>query len=196
MAALLFAATGLRAGELCALEVRHFDGSSVKVEQGVWNGKVLKPKTMNAFRVVDLHPDVASLLKTYIGNRSSGFIFETDTGTPMGQSNTLRRELHPLLDSLKIPRCGFHAFRRFRNTHLRNLHCPDGLLKFWMGHAGRDMSDRYDRVRDDLQFRKDVALSMGVGFELPRTLTSNPVLGANGRQAEAAVEEAVLANTQ
>jgi hypothetical protein len=32
------------------------------------------------------------------------------------------------------------------------------------------MTDVYDRGREDLQYRKDVALSMGVGFELPKTL--------------------------
>jgi integrase len=195
MAAILFAATGLRAGELFGLEVRHFDGSCVKVEQEVWRSQVLKPKTLNARRDVDLHPDVASLLKTYIGNRSSGFVFQTRQGTPLGQSNVLRREFHPLLDQLGITKRGFHSFRRYRNTYLRNSHCPDGLLKFWMGHANKDMSDRYDRVRDDVQFRRDVALSMGVGFELPKTLTSNPVLGVNGRQAEAVPEEAALAET-
>jgi hypothetical protein len=44
---------------------------------------------------------------------------------------------------------GFHAFRRFRNAYLRNLPCPDGLLRFRMGRASQDMSDRYDRVRED-----------------------------------------------
>jgi len=196
MMAILFAATGLRAGELFGLEVRHFDGSSVKVEQEVWRSQVLKPKTLNAKRDIDLHPDVAALLKSYIGNRSTGFIFQTHNGTPLGQSNILRREFHPLLNRLKITKRGFHSFRRYRNTYLRNLHCPDGLLKFWMGHAHKDMADRYDRVRDDLRFRRDVALSMGLGFELPQTLTSKPVVGVNGRQAETVPEEAVLAKTR
>jgi integrase len=39
-------------------------------------------------------------------------------------------------------KAGNHAFRRFRNTYLRNYtDCPEGLYKYWMGHAGRDMSD-------------------------------------------------------
>ncbi len=39
-------------------------------------------------------------------------------------------------------KAGNHAFRRFRNTYLRNyMVCPEGLYKFWMGHAGKDMSD-------------------------------------------------------
>jgi hypothetical protein len=87
----------------------------------------------------------------------------------------MKREFHTVLERLKISKPGFHCFRRFRNTHLRNSLCPDGLLKFWMGHAAKDMSDRYDRVREDVQFRRDVAKSLGVGFELPKALAPKPV---------------------
>jgi len=171
MAAILFAASGLRAGELLGLEVRHFDGTSVRVEQEIWKGQVCEPKTPNARRVVDLHPDVSTLLQQFIGSRAKGYLFRTKNGYPMNQRN-LARSLYSVLDDLEIPRCGFHSFRRYRNTFLRNSLCPDGLLKFWMGHAAKDMSDRYDRVREDVQFRRDVAKSFGVGFELPKALTA------------------------
>jgi integrase len=59
---ILFAATGLRAGELLGLEVRHFDGHGLRVEQSVWRGKVQAPKTLNSYRTVDLHPEVAKML--------------------------------------------------------------------------------------------------------------------------------------
>jgi integrase len=173
MVCVLLAASGLRAGEVFGLEVRHFDGSSVKVEQSVWGGnnRVGTPKTQHSYRVVDLHPDVASLLQSFIGSRTSGFIFQTSSRKPVTQTNMLRRELHPSLVTLGIPLCGFHAFRRFRNTFLRQSHCPDGILKFWLGHSGKDMSDLYDRSSEDLTYRRDVAKSMGIGFDLPKTLT-------------------------
>ena len=51
-------------------------------------------------------------------------------------------------------KAGNHAFRRFRNTYLRNYtECPEGLYKYWMGHAGRNMSDLYDKVKEDVGFR-------------------------------------------
>lgn len=188
MACVLFAATGLRAGELLGLEVRHFDGESLTVNQALWHARVQDPKTQNAYRVVDLHPDVAALLKEFIGDRTKGFIFQASSGRPLSQVNLLRRELHPLLAALGISMRGFHSFRRFRNTFLRQQHCPDGVLKFWMGHADRDMTDHYDRSREDVQFRRDVAKSMGVGFELPKMLTAkrakNLLSGASGRQTE------------
>jgi integrase len=171
MACVLFAATGLRAGELLGLEVRHFGGNTITVEQAVWSGKVQAPKTANSRRVIDLHPDVANLLREFLGERKAGFIFQTSGGQPITQTNLLKREFHPLLEQLGISKRGFHSFRRYRNTFLRNARCPEGLLKFWMGHANTSMSDNYDRVRDDLQFRREVAASVGVGFELPKTLS-------------------------
>jgi integrase len=210
VAVILLACSGLRAGELCGLERKHFDGSALHIEQEVWGGQVLPPKTPNSRRVIDLHPDAADLIKQFIGDRSTGFILSTRTGKPMNQRN-LMREFYKVLESLEIPQSGFHSFRRFRNTFLRNSRCPDGLLKFWMGHANRDMSDHYDRVREDVQFRRDVAKSVGVGFELPKSLTSKqlnrkgkkrrskatkiPISGVIGRQGQLqAAAEAVVSS--
>ena len=58
-----------------------------------------------------------------------------------------------------------------------------------MGHSGASLSDTYDRSADDLQFRKDVAASMGMGFVLPAAITGkagSPLLGVTGRQTEIA----------
>jgi integrase len=170
-AVIILAATGLRAGELFGLEIKHFDGTSIQVAQSVWDGKVQEPKTQNSKRFVDLDPNVADLLQQFIGDRTTGFIFQTASGKPMSQTNMLKREFHPILATLGISKRGFHCFRRFRNTFLRKSGCPDGLTKFWLGHANKDMTDLYDRVPEDVEFRKDVARSMGVGFAVPQSLT-------------------------
>jgi integrase len=180
MVAILLAASGLRAGELLGLEVRHFDGTSITVNQSAWGTRVQTPKTQNAYRVVDLPADVSALLKTYLGDRKSGFIFQSSSGRPLSQTNLLRREFHPLLIGLGIATCGFHAFRRFRITHLRQSRCPAGLLKFWSGHADEDMTDHYDRSREDAVYRRDVAKAMGCGFTLPITLTRKEKLVDSG----------------
>jgi len=36
-----------------------------------------------------------------------------------------------------------------------------------MGHAPEDMSDLYDKIKEDVAFRKRVAERIGIGFELP-----------------------------
>lgn len=172
MFVILSAATGLRVSEVFGLGVQHFDGQSLTIEQAVRGGKIQTPKTEDSRRIVELHPRVAKLLKSFIGDRSTGFIFHDTKGTAVRQSNFLRRDFHPALKKAGIPRAGFHGFRRYRNTYLRNVAgCPDGLLKFWLGHSSNgDMSDRYDKVRDDPKFRLAQAKTMGVGFKLPRGL--------------------------
>lgn len=135
---LLLAASGLRIGEAIGMECQHFDGLSLHIEQAVWGkGQVQSPKTRNAYRVVDLHPDVAGLLKRYIGDRKTGYIFQTKGRKPVTQADVLKRELHPLPATVGIGKRGFHSFRRFRNTHLRQSRCPSGIQKFWMDTRAR-----------------------------------------------------------
>jgi integrase len=176
MLCILLAASGLRIGEALALECKRCDGTAVKVMQTIWGnrGQVQAPKTEAGLRFVDLHPDVAALLKSFIGTRKAGFVFPSRSGRPLTESIVLRRALHPLLAGLGIPRCGFHAFRRYRNTFLRQNSCPDTLLKFWMGHSAKGMSELYDKSSEDVVYRKDVARSIGTGFDVPKTLTPKP----------------------
>jgi integrase len=94
-------------------------------------------------------------------------VFCTRTGKPISQSNLLKRQLHPLLEELGLDVFGAHAFRRFRTTHLRKRRAPEGLIQFWLGHAGKSITDGYDRVREDVEYRKEVAQSAGVGFSIP-----------------------------
>ena len=165
-------------GELNGLEIKHFSNESLKVEQAIWGGKVQDPKTPKSKRTIDLHPDVAALLKSFINDRKKGYIFQTSSGRPVDQSNLLRREFHPLLESLKIEPCGFHAFRRYRITHLRKAKCPESILRAWAGHADKNLTDHYDKSvsgkevlsDEEAQYRRDVAKAMGIGFDVPKTL--------------------------
>jgi integrase len=175
----LFAATGLRAGELLGLELKHFSGNTITVAQSVWEGRIQTPKTASAFRQGDLHPTVAGLLRDFIGDRQEGFLFRTRTGTPFLQSNFLRSSLHPILKELGIEKQGFHGFRRFRVTHLETSCVPPALVKYWTGHAAssdgeavrQTVTDKYIKMGRDAKFRADVAERIGLGFELPKAET-------------------------
>ena len=174
---ILFASSGLRAGELFGLEVKHFSGNTLTVEQSVWEGKIQTPKTKNAYRQVDLYPSVADWLRVFIGDRKEGFIFRSAEGTAMHQSNFLRRSLHPILEKLGIEKQGFHGFRRFRVTHLESNFVPAALIRYWTGHAKSGdgdvhlaVTDRYVKMAKDTKFRADVAERVGLGFELPKPL--------------------------
>src|SRR5207302_3634681 len=137
---ILCAASGLRFGEALGIEIPHVspDGACIHICQKAWRGQMHDfLKTRNGEREIDLHPSVAKLLRELIGERKSGLLFRTRTGQQLHQSNILRRVLHPILEELGQPKCDVHAFRRFRNTYLRNYTCtPPGVYRCWMGGWG------------------------------------------------------------
>jgi integrase len=169
----LLAGSGLRIGEALGLKVdKHIspDCKTLYVRQSVWNGKEQDPKTENAVRDIDVCSDLAVMLKDYIGNRTNGFLFHTDSDKPLLQRNILRDGLNPILTKLNLKQNGkaFHSFRRFRVMHLRKNRVPWDLEKFWIGHANKDVTDKYAaQLKEDVEWRKDVAEKTGLGFALP-----------------------------
>ena len=178
MVFILCGAAGLRIGEALGIEIdKHIshDFLTISIMQKVRRGKVeQRLKTPNGVRQVDLHPEVAALLTEFVGERKTGFLFCTPQGKPLSQSDIVRRHLHKALKELGYVnphtgthKAGNHAFRRFRNTYLRNhTNCPDGVRKFWLGWAGKDMGDLYDKIREDVVFRRKKSEECGFGFQL------------------------------
>jgi hypothetical protein len=195
---ILCGAAGFRISEVLGVEIdKHIssDFRTIRVQQQARHCKVKERlKTMNAMREVDLHPDVAALLRGFVGDRKSGFLFASRTGKPLSSSNIIRRHLHPALKQLGYVnpytgthKAGNHAFRRFRNTYLRNhTTCPEGVYKYWMGHAGKDMSDLYDKIKEDVAFRRHWAEKSGYGFELPIVVPNVPRIAEQAEAAKAA----------
>jgi integrase len=167
----LLGATGMRIGEALGLEIeKHIssDFSTLHIRQKVWRGQI-QPflKSENGIRDVDLPTSIAAMLKEFVGDRTSGLLFCSKNGLPLLQSNLLRLSLHPLLKELNQPKMGAHAFRRFRTTWLRKQHAPEDLLRFWLGHANKSVTDGYSKLKEDVPFRKKVVEQVGIGFELP-----------------------------
>jgi len=186
----LLAGTGLRIGEALGLELgKHIsdDCRALSVRQSVWEGDVQAPKTPNAIREVDLCSALAAMLKAFIGDRKDGFLFRNRRGKPLSQTNLLRRSLHPILQELGVEKAGFHAFRRFRITWLRKLRAPEDLIRFWLGQANTSVTDRYSKLFEDVNFRKEVAESVGLGFDLSQT--ECPIVRIVRKEAEEVVAE-------
>jgi hypothetical protein len=65
--------------------------------------------------------------------------------------------------------CGFHAFRRFRITHLRKQRVMEVLLRIWVGHSTEGITDKYtvETLKRDVGYRKATAEQAGLGFHTP-----------------------------
>ncbi len=194
----LCGAAGLRIGEALGIEIdKHVSENfrTMTIAQKVRHCHIEERlKTGNAERQVDLHPDVAAQLKQFVGDRQRGFLFSTKNGKPLASSCVSRRHLHPALKQMEYVnpytrnhKAGDHAFRRFRNTYLRNYtQCPEGLLKYWMGHAGDSMSDLYDKIKDDLAFRLTWAEQSGIGFNIGSVVPNVPKMDVKNAALKAA----------
>jgi integrase len=167
----LLGGTGLRAGEAIGLEIdKHIseDFRTLYIRQKVRRTKLeLFLKTDAGRRDVDLCPALAALLKAFVGDRASGFLFHNRKGNFLSQTNLLRRGLHPALGKLKQPKAGFHAFRRYRLTWLRKNRAHADLDRFWMGHENETVGDGYSKMKEDVAFRLQQAETMGLGFAIP-----------------------------
>ena len=191
----LLAGTGLRIGEALGLRTTDFtdDFTTIRVSQSVFRQTTQSPKTPNAVREIDLPSNLAAYVKDFVGNRRSGFLFESGSGKPLNQRNVLRDGLGKIRRDLNLEQDGkgFHAFRRFRTAHLRKNRVPWDLEKFWLGHANRDVTDKYaEQLKEDLEWRKSVAETTGLGFNLPSLEVSVGQLGQPNPQEQEVVEAA------
>ena len=165
----LLAGSGLRIEEAVALRVQNLVGTVLHVRHSHWNGELYTPKTDAGIREVDLHSSLAAMLREHIGTRTSGYLFQTSKGTPLARSNVLRRSLHVILKEMGKEKCGFHAFRRFRITHLRKQRVMEVLLRIWVGHSTEGITDKYtvESLKTDVAYRSITAEQAGLGFQLP-----------------------------
>src|SRR5215472_2087820 len=110
----LLPGSGLRIGEALGLKLgEHLSGdfSTISVRQSVWRGSVQTPKTDNAVREIDIPTSLAALLKASVGGRTSGFLFQSESGRPLTQRNVLRDGLGKIRRDMQLEGGkAFHAF--------------------------------------------------------------------------------------
>jgi len=158
----VLAGTGLRIGEAVGLKVEDLssDCTLIHVRRGLWRGKEQSPKTLNAIREIDVPEPLAKLLQFYVAGKS-GYLFATKSGRPLSPRNVLR-----VLSDAKYA-AGFHAFRRFRTETLRAACMPEDLIRMWLGHAHRSITDLYaSGLRHNIERRQEWAKKVGLGFDL------------------------------
>jgi integrase len=114
------AMTGLRAGEILALHTGDFDleRNLLTVRRSVWRGKLQTPKTSNSQAVLPVPDALARIVREHISTLKSEWLFLNSRRHLFIAENVVRQALVPILDKLKISRCGFHAFRHLHTSLL------------------------------------------------------------------------------
>jgi integrase len=171
--------TGLRVSEAVAIEIdKHIQPNCsiiyVRQQRGKNEDRVKKHlKTESGCRDVDIHPDAAAILRNFIGNRRSGFLFHTANGTMFDPGNIARDSLDPILKKMDRDEAGtrFNIFRHFREAVLQRSDMRQILIDYWMGHSNGSMADWYGKqLVEDIKYRQDQFKKVGFGIELPPSL--------------------------
>jgi integrase len=136
----LAAETGMRAGELCGLQLDDldFERRLVSIRQSSWHGKIQSPKTENAHRTFSLSPQLCAHLAEFLRRRRPNelrLLFATSRGTPWDSNLVVKRKLRPLLESLGIRGGGLHGFRHANETLMDRLGVPMKVRQERLGHS-------------------------------------------------------------
>ena len=189
-------AAGMRIAELLAVEIeKHIspDCTMIDVQQQVKGSKIVQYlKTDAAYRVVDLCPEAAELLRKFTGDRR-GLLFPSANGTtPVSYTNLLKRHITPDFQRLGIKEPGkaAHSFRRFRASVLGMKFVDNDLRKFWMGHENNDITAQYaEQMFEMNEWRQTEAAKVGLGFNVP-AFVPKPIVRKvrkNGKAIEVAI---------
>jgi hypothetical protein len=156
------------------------------VRQSLYGARFKNPKTKNGKRDVDVPESLAATFREYLAGRKSGnLLFSTRSGGPLLQRNLNRDWLHPILESVGLRKAehwkdengrrkvkcidgggkAWHSMRRFRTTHLEGELIPETLMKLWLGHGKKGVTEQsYIRIMGRLDTRRKYVESVGLGF--------------------------------
>jgi integrase len=173
---LLAAGSGLRTGELLALRVRDLDFKAktiqVKFSSDQRNGGKIGPcKNITAYRTVHLGDSEGSkalaavkrYLKRYPADPDS-LLFRSKRQGPLLETTILNQGLYPVLEALKLPQAGLHAFRRGCNRRWELAGIVPAVIRQQMGHTSAAMTRLYsgsipiEQVKAAFSNRKSVEL--------------------------------------
>ncbi len=182
VAALNAGGVNVRISELLALRIeKHISDDRttlyIRQQRRKKGGTKQKLKTEATYRDIDLCSSLAKMLSDYIGDRQEGFLFQTENGTMLSPENLFRDGFESVFKKMGRTRVRFHAFRRFREAVLLASEARQMLVDYWMGHENNEMSTRYgEQLLKNVAFRKQWAEKIGLGFELPKDIASEPGL--------------------
>jgi integrase len=131
---------GLRAGEALGLQWGDIDlnRAHLQIRRSAWYGKIQTAKSIASETVLPIPAPLVAILHEYRGKwepNPQGFLFVTRNGRPPSSNKVVEYRLWSILDALKIPRCGLHAFRHSHSALLLDSGASPKVVQRQLRHA-------------------------------------------------------------
>src|SRR6202051_2610545 len=146
------ALAGLRQGELRGLEWTNYTGTELVIKRSIWMSVVNLPKTRASRDSVPVIPALAEILDEYrksMGNPEVGAGFHARGGRPIFVDKIGRRVIRRVLETIRLPWYGWHAFRRGLASNLYEIGAQDKVVQRILRHSKPHVTrERYIKVFD------------------------------------------------
>lgn len=139
----VLASTGMRINEILALKVEDldFDRKVIRVQHSVSpDGTLGTPKSEASKADVPMPDALAKILRVFLKSKAYrenplGLVFCNRNDRPYSDNKLREYKLSPLLESLKMRRVGFHAFRHAVASELIESGAPITVVRDQLRHS-------------------------------------------------------------
>ncbi len=157
---LLAASTGMRLGEIQALQNQFVFRGYLQVEHGWTRFGLGDPKTRRSKRVIPLPSKTQARLRELMEispyqDPEDLVFWGSGPRTPVPQTTVLE-QLYRAFGKIGVTEknrtqrnVSFHSWRHFFNTFLRAAHIPDSKLQAITGHSTVEMTERYTHFQPE-----------------------------------------------
>jgi len=120
-----------------------FERGFVRVQRSLTYGTEGPTKSRAGRRTVYLDSETLTMLKQFIGERTTGRVFQSKHGRWMDMHEVSRHVLAPLCKRLGIEPGGLHSFRHGRVSLLQANRLPADFIKNQVGHSSLKTTSGY-----------------------------------------------------
>lgn len=132
---------------------------------------------LTGIRTFHISTQLTDLLSDVIGERTSGPVFVSRTGTPIDMHNVRNRALAKAREAAGLDYGDVHTFRHFNATLMDSLNVPMAVRRLRLGHAGVSVTDGYTEVIE----RDDRAATERIAALISEHLDPNWTLDGSGK---------------
>lgn len=163
--------TGMRIGEICALEWIDISENSIYVHKtmqrirtgkGKWEVAVTEPKTACSHRDIPICPCLSNYLKYF--TRSSGYILLQSNGKFI-EPRLLQKQFEKILKEIGLPQKTFHSLRHTFATRMIDVGCDPKTVSEVLGHSNVQITlNRY--VHPSFEMKKKAINKIGLQCDM------------------------------